>query len=262
MMRCLPADSWAARLRAPMTIFGSRFCSNIFWPYRLRRANLTWASASSRFCRFRSASATRTMRSAASCSAASASSYAEKLPPYQVTSPSRRSAIWSTRSRSSRSWLTTTMHPGPGRDGRVQRAGARTGRGCWSARRAAGRRGGAAAGRPAAAAPTRRRRPRRPCGPGRCGRARARRGWRRARSSTSQSSPTASKCSSAASPASMACSAARRGGDAEGLVDAQGGVERDVLRQVADLARDPDGAVGRGAVHRRSASAGLIFLSR
>ncbi len=36
------------------------------------------------------------------------------------------------------------------------------------------------------------------------------------------------------------------GGDAERLVDTQGGVERDVLRQVPDLAGDADGAVGRG----------------
>lgn len=95
-----------------MTIFGSRFWSHIFWPYRLRRASLTWASTSSRFCFFRSASATRTIRSAASCSAARISSYAEKLPPYQAISPERRSAIWSTSSSSSRSWLTTTITPG------------------------------------------------------------------------------------------------------------------------------------------------------
>ncbi len=35
-------------------------------------------------------------------------------------------------------------------------------------------------------------------------------------------------------------------GDAEGLVDAQGGVEGDVLREVADLAGDAQRAVGRG----------------
>lgn len=35
-------------------------------------------------------------------------------------------------------------------------------------------------------------------------------------------------------------------GDAERLVDLQVGVERDVLRQVTDLARHADGAVGRG----------------
>ncbi len=35
------------------------------------------------------------------------------------------------------------------------------------------------------------------------------------------------------------------GGDAECLVDAQGGVQRDVLREAADLAGDADGAVGR-----------------
>ena len=32
MVRCLPADTWAWRLRAPMTIFGSRLLSHIFWP--------------------------------------------------------------------------------------------------------------------------------------------------------------------------------------------------------------------------------------
>ena len=37
-----------------------------------------------------------------------------------------------------------------------------------------------------------------------------------------------------------------RRGDAERLVDPQGGVEGDVLRQVADLAGDADGAVGGG----------------
>lgn len=35
-------------------------------------------------------------------------------------------------------------------------------------------------------------------------------------------------------------------GDAERLVDLQAGVERDVLREVADLARHPYGTVGRG----------------
>ncbi len=52
------------------------------------------------------------MRRAASCSTARASSYAPTgFPPYQVTSPSRRSAIRSTRSSSSRSWLTTRSVP-------------------------------------------------------------------------------------------------------------------------------------------------------
>ncbi|MDH6620675.1 hypothetical protein M2163_007783 [Streptomyces sp. SAI-135] len=35
-------------------------------------------------------------------------------------------------------------------------------------------------------------------------------------------------------------------GDTERLVDPQAGVERDVLREVADLARDAHGAAGRG----------------
>lgn len=41
-----------------------------------------------------------------------------------------------------------------------------------------------------------------------------------------------------------------RGGDAERLVDPQGGVERDVLRQITDFAGDADRAVGRGQFAR------------
>ncbi len=74
MIRCLPAETWAARLLSFMTARGSRLVSYIFCAYRLRRASLTWASVSSRFCRRKSASATRTMRSAASCSVSKASS--------------------------------------------------------------------------------------------------------------------------------------------------------------------------------------------
>lgn len=48
------------------------------------------------------------------------------------------------------------------------------------------------------------------------------------------------------------------GGDAERLVDPQGRVERDVLRQTADLARDADCAVGRGEFARDQLQQGRL----
>jgi hypothetical protein len=69
----LPDETWACCRRAFITILGSRFLSYCFWPKRFRRASVIWVSTSSRCWRRTSASATRTMRSAASCSTASAS---------------------------------------------------------------------------------------------------------------------------------------------------------------------------------------------
>ena len=136
------------------------------------------------------------------------SSYASRLPPYTRISPPDRSAIWSIRASSSRSWLTITItgvHDATASYSRLRASRSRLLVGSSSSRMSGRRRNSAASATRMVSPPDSR--------STRSSRVRFSRPSRssqaRARSSTSQSSPIAAKTSSPVSPASMACSASR-----------------------------------------------------
>ena len=106
-----PADSCALRFIAPTMIFGSPASFTLRAAVLDRRAARSRACCICRFSRLTCCSALRTLLSATRCPSRTASSYAVKSPPNKFISPRCSSAMRSIRSRSMRSWLTSSSEP-------------------------------------------------------------------------------------------------------------------------------------------------------